>query len=325
MTSEATDRSLKTILQMVLMIVETSETKEEAVERIKSLELLREDEPEVQYRRSESEEDVRALRGSNVIAQPGRVGAQKKLPDDPHKEAREKAAKADKGAGGSSSVIEQPGRVGAQKSLPDHGSDGMQTLGDFLRSAAEASKEAQKIAEEKKKEAEAEARKKAAIAAAEKRKAAEKSQNDGQKNGRASLREDQKAEALRRMRALRLLPSIVEDFKKNGSIYMSGDEGMLYFPGQEQLNLVRRFEEANNVLVYHIIEEMKPYGECCTMLYVPAETTGWKSFDKNIQDGLVDAYVYNLSKPDMSEAGLIQVKPVNGGLQRFDVMDYLFK
>ena len=60
------------------------------------------------------------------------------------------------------------------------------------------------------------------------------------------------------------------------------------------------------------------------MLYIPADPSGWKSFDKNIRDGLVDAYVYNMTKPDMSEAGLIQVKSVNGGLQRFDVMDFLF-
>ncbi|MGI6206225.1 MAG: hypothetical protein ACOYJI_06350 [Anaerovoracaceae bacterium] len=306
MTGEATDKSLKTVLQMVLMIVESSETKEEAVEKLKSLELLRDDYKNERNSGRDDEGNVRALRGSNVISQPGRVGAQKKLPSEPHESKKaEQAEKARKNAAKSSEPIEQPGRVGAQKSLTDQAADGLQTLGDFIRSAADAAREVEKKAAEEESKKKADARR-------------EKSREA------AVLRDKQKSEALRRMKALKLLPSIVDDFRKNGTVYMSGEEGMLYFPAQEQLDLVHRFEKANNVLVYHILDESKPYGRCCTMLYVPSDPSGWKSFDKNIRDGLVDAYVYNMTKPDMSEAGLIQVKAVNGGVERFDVMDFLF-
>ncbi|MDD6255107.1 MAG: hypothetical protein PUA82_03760 [Eubacteriales bacterium] len=326
MNGEATDKSLKTVLQMVLMIVESSETKEEAVEKIKSLELLRDDgEADGSKNGGRGKDEPRELSGSSVISQPGRVGAQKKLPPDT-REGRiaQATARSEKknSAGNKPDVIEQPGRVGAQKKLPDRGTDSMQTLGEFLRSAADAAREAEKKAAEAGSNYSGDAKKlaeaKKAAARSEKPDAAKKH------DGAAQIKEQQKSEALRRMKALNLLPSIVEDFRKNGTIYMSGEEGMLYFPDQEQLDLVRRFEKRNNVLVYHIINEVKSYGECCTMLYIPADPSGWKSFDKNIRDGLVDAYVYNMTKPDMSEAGLIQVKSVNGGLQRFDVMDFLF-
>lgn len=63
----------------------------------------------------------------------------------------------------------------------------------------------------------------------------------------------QKQEALKRMKLLKLYPNIVKEFEKDGIVNLSENGGFLYWLDSNQKAIVDRFETENNALVYHVI------------------------------------------------------------------------
>lgn len=129
-------------------------------------------------------------------------------------------------------------------------------------------------------------------------------------------------EAIRRMKKLKLMPSIINDFKRNRDLVQYSEPtplgGILYWISNkpEWMEKVREFEKRNNALVYHAIHSYTGFGELLNLLFVSDDPEEWEMDNDDIEAGYVFSYVINFDEPMFSELGTIAVKPAAGGLVR---------
>lgn len=136
-------------------------------------------------------------------------------------------------------------------------------------------------------------------------------------------RNEMKNEALARMRILKIHENAVNDLEKNDIANVSFFGcGILYWPTDKQIELIKKFEDQYNCLVYHGISSTTEIGELLTLLYISQYESDWptdredlKNYDPRYGYSIM-AYVYNLSNDIFSEFGSVCVKPKNGGLVR---------
>lgn len=142
------------------------------------------------------------------------------------------------------------------------------------------------------------------------------------------LRQLQKAEAIKRLELLKLLPNVITDFKNTDTVYYSERQnkifdGILYWisNNEDYERLVKEFEENYDALVYHTQLTRFSYGLCLSMLFVSKYQEEWEMEREaitNPYDGVIDTYAYvaNLNEPDFSEIGRIGIIRKNGGISR---------
>ena len=136
-------------------------------------------------------------------------------------------------------------------------------------------------------------------------------------------RNEMKNEALARMRILKIHENAINDLEKNDMVNVSFFGcGILYWPTDKQTELIKKFEDQYNGLVYHAISSTTKIGELLTLLYISQYESDWptdredlKNYDPKYGYSIM-AYVYNLANDIFSEFGSICVKPKNGGLVR---------
>ena len=131
-------------------------------------------------------------------------------------------------------------------------------------------------------------------------------------------RENKKAEAINRMKALKLFVPCIKAFKDRNEVQLSEMTGGLYeFSRDEELNAkIKEFEEEYNALVYHVIHTYTNFGEMYSFLYVSDYEEEWEMDNEDIQDNYAMSYVWNKDCPDFSEFGSIGIRQKFGGLVR---------
>ena len=135
-------------------------------------------------------------------------------------------------------------------------------------------------------------------------------------------KEIKKAEAINRMKVLKLFAPCIKAFKDRGEVQLSEMTGGLYeFSREAELTAkVKEFEAEYNVLVYHVIHTpAKLDGETMDMynlLYVSDHQDEWKMDRDDIKDGYALVYVWNKTIDYFSEFGTIAVRQRFGGLVR---------
>lgn len=127
--------------------------------------------------------------------------------------------------------------------------------------------------------------------------------------------EDVKVEAIKRLEALNVLPNVIKDFKE-GVINESERCGILYWLNDQEKEMVKKFEEEHEGIVYHVIHQQTNIGELYNLLYVNVEDEEWEMDADDLREGRVLAYVINKTYPDNSEFGSIGVKGATGGVVR---------
>lgn len=137
------------------------------------------------------------------------------------------------------------------------------------------------------------------------------------------LKEKQKAEALKRMRMLNLMPNVIKDFEKKNKVYYSERQNaffnaILYWVDNEKeyVDLVGKFEKEHNCLVYHCQLTHMEFGDLLSLLYVSENEEEWEQDTNDIREGYAFAYVANLDCDSDSEFGTIGIKPSQGGVLR---------
>ena len=120
-------------------------------------------------------------------------------------------------------------------------------------------------------------------------------------------RENKKAEAINRMKALDLFVPCVKAFEKRDEVQLSEPTGGLYeFDGNEELTAkVKEFEEEYNALVYHVIHTFTQFGELYNFLYISDYESEWEMDNEDIKDNYVMCYVWNKDDDICSEFGTI--------------------
>jgi len=130
------------------------------------------------------------------------------------------------------------------------------------------------------------------------------------------LRAVQKEEAVKRMKALKMLDQPIKEFEEEGKLNLSESHGILYWLDEEEQKMVDQFEKEHNGLVYHVIKSFTTIGLMYSLLYVSEYLEEWQMDMENIDDECQLAYVVNKDMPGCSEFGTIGVKPMNGGVVR---------
>ena len=129
------------------------------------------------------------------------------------------------------------------------------------------------------------------------------------------LRERQKAEAIKRMRKLKVISGAIEQFKEDGQI-MVCENGFLYWLNDEQKKMVDDFEEEYGGLVYMVIHNMTEFGELYSMLFVSQHESEWEMDWEDLEDSISMAYVKNVTDDFCSEFGCISIANRFGGIIR---------
>ena len=130
------------------------------------------------------------------------------------------------------------------------------------------------------------------------------------------LRIKQKQEAIERMKMLKIYSQAIKEFEKENVINVSEHGGILFWLDDEQQEMVKRFEEKYNAVVYHVIHNYTEFGELYSLLYVSQHEQEWDYDKDDIKHDIALCYVVNKDEENFSEFGSIGIKPLFGGVIR---------
>lgn len=122
----------------------------------------------------------------------------------------------------------------------------------------------------------------------------------------------QKEEAIIRMKELNLDKKLINEFDKNGKVYISDVGGAWFDLDEEAKELIASIEKTGNI-VYHILRT----GIMYSALFVSKDKEYWPEERFNRKTGLIYSYA-TMGQGGYSsyEGGDIQVVPSHGGLSR---------
>ena len=130
-------------------------------------------------------------------------------------------------------------------------------------------------------------------------------------------REAKKEEAIKRLKALDISNDAVRQFEKDNIVMVSEPPfGGLYWLNDEEKQMVRKFEEEHDALVYMVVREFTGFGTMDSLLYVSDYEEEWEMDNVDLKDGYAMTYTINHNMTDCSEFGRIAVRPMFGGLVR---------
>lgn len=126
-----------------------------------------------------------------------------------------------------------------------------------------------------------------------------------------------KAEAIKRMVGLEILPEDIEAFKERGEIKLSTYPfGITQEVPDKYKKLISDWAEENDCVPYYVICSDTNIGVLLSVLYVSEYEEEWDMDWEQIKICCPFAYVFNLRNPEFSEYGSISVEKVHGGLVR---------
>ena len=130
-------------------------------------------------------------------------------------------------------------------------------------------------------------------------------------------REIKKEEAIKRMRAMHIIPDAIKQFKNDDVVMVSEPPfGGLYWLNDEEKKMVHEFEQENNALVYLVVRSFTNLGIMDNIFYVSDYQDEWEMENEDLKDHYAFVYVVNHDMPDFSEFGSIAWKSVGGGVLR---------
>ena len=130
-------------------------------------------------------------------------------------------------------------------------------------------------------------------------------------------REIKKEEAIKRMKAMNIYSDAIKQFK-NADIVMVSEPplGGLFWLNDEEKEMVSKFEQENNALVYLVVRSFTNLGTMDNIFYVSDYQDEWEMDNADLNENYARVYVINHDMPDCSEFGTIAWKSVGGGVLR---------
>lgn len=131
-------------------------------------------------------------------------------------------------------------------------------------------------------------------------------------------------EAIARMKILKMHENPIKEFEAEGKLNYSDPQGFLFWFEEDTASRIpkkvfdalKSFEERTSYLVYHVIQSLTEIGTMWSFLYVSKDADEWEFEKEDLENGLLYAYVYNSTYPELSEAGSIMIRPQFGGVVR---------
>ena len=142
----------------------------------------------------------------------------------------------------------------------------------------------------------------------------EESAEDGDDDESAPLTyEEQKSEAVKRLRMLFEDGAIPDAFEKAGTVYLCDHPDGRPIPiPEEMMDDLRQLEKEHGLLVYLVIADSWSY----SYLYVSKYKEEWDMDVNDLGEGYPVVYVENLEDPECSEFGSIRIFPNGDGFIR---------
>ena len=130
-------------------------------------------------------------------------------------------------------------------------------------------------------------------------------------------REIKKEEAIKRMKAMNIYSDAIKQFK-NADIVMVSEPpfGGLFWLNDEEKEMVSKFEQENNALVYLVVRSFTNLGTMDNIFYVSDYQDEWEMDNADLNENYACVYVINYDMPDCSEFGTIAWKSVGGRVLR---------
>ena len=114
-------------------------------------------------------------------------------------------------------------------------------------------------------------------------------------------KQEQKQEAIERMKMLKLYPNVIKEFEKENIVNLSENGGILYWLDNDQQKMVDDFEIEHDALVYHIIHSFTEIGELYSLFYVSKHKNEWETDREDLKDGYAIVYTKNVNDDRCSE------------------------
>ena len=127
------------------------------------------------------------------------------------------------------------------------------------------------------------------------------------------------AEAIRRMKEMKIYNDVIQQFQKKGIVCISTPPlGAHFYANEELRKVIAEFEKEYDALVYTGIQTYTDImGLTYELFYVSDHKEEWEYDDNDRAQNWQVVYVYNKSTPEFSEIGGIgyELTPA-GGLRR---------
>lgn len=121
-----------------------------------------------------------------------------------------------------------------------------------------------------------------------------------------ATREEKKAEAVKRMKILKIFKETIRQFEKEDYVSISEPPfGAFFWVNDKQKEWIERFEKENNALVYMGVLSFTDFGRMISWFYVPDNEEEWEYDNFNLLNQEAFVYVQNLDDSDCSEFGYI--------------------
>lgn len=126
-----------------------------------------------------------------------------------------------------------------------------------------------------------------------------------------SSREEMKAEALKRMKKIKLDDLIIKAFERNNKILCSDGEKIVQVP-ENILKKIEEFEGNYGNLVFHVIHQKVFDCENYDLCFVSIYPDDWDFENSILEENQMIVRGENLSIPDFSESGIVFFEVKNG-------------
>lgn len=128
--------------------------------------------------------------------------------------------------------------------------------------------------------------------------------------------DEMKAEAIKRMKMMKILPQTIKQFEKENIVTTSEHGGMLYWADDEQKKMIENFEEKFGGKVFHAITSYTDFGKIFSLLFVSKYKCEWEMDKTDIDRNSHIAYAINCDDDWCTDMGTIGFRNQWGGLVR---------
>ena len=127
-----------------------------------------------------------------------------------------------------------------------------------------------------------------------------------------TMREKQKAEAVKRLELMGIREDVRKKFEENDVVMFCNNEQ--YRPADEQMAAeICQFEQEHDATVFLVVRMFSMFGDLDALLFVGKYKEEWEFEQEDLKAGYAMSYTINRDYPDCSEMGSISFRVTEDG------------
>ena len=127
-----------------------------------------------------------------------------------------------------------------------------------------------------------------------------------------TMREKQKAEAVKRLELMGIREDVRKKFEENGTIMFCNNEE--FQPVSDEMSAeIRQFEQQYDATVFLAVRMFSMFGDLDALLFVGKYEEEWEFEQEDLKAGYAMSFCINRDYPDCSEMGSIAFRVTGDG------------